>query len=300
MKVIVTGARGFIGQHVLHALVERDWDVYAITRREPPQKDDGVHWIVCDLLDLYCDPTFEERLDEIGATHLLHLAWYAEHGKFWSAEVNFDWVTASMALLRVFQRVGGHKVVFAGSCAEYDWSYGYCKEYQTPCEPASVYGRCKNSLQLLAKAWCDENDIEFCWGRVFLSYGPGEASGRLVPYIIRRLLDGQESVCVNGALYRDLLYVEDVARAFAVLLASDEDNGTFNVCSGEPVRIRDIISTVGQMIDRKCLVRCDKKNNTDEVPMLVGDNSRICSLGWAPLMSLHDGLLSYIRYIKGN
>ena len=53
---------------------------------------------------------------------LIHLAWYAEHGKYWTSPENVRWVEASLALLRGFAAAGGRRVVMAGTCAEYEWS----------------------------------------------------------------------------------------------------------------------------------------------------------------------------------
>src|SRR3974390_723916 len=98
-RVLLTGASGFIGSECLPFLAARGYDVHVLARK--PAWDgalplQSLHYHQCDLLDQDC----EALLAEIQPTHLLHLAWYAEHGKFWSALENLDWVAASLRLVR--------------------------------------------------------------------------------------------------------------------------------------------------------------------------------------------------------
>ena len=127
MKVLLTGATGFLGRYVLNQLQQAHIPVIPVGRVCPPGYSGD--YLIADLL----------RLDEIAAmvsqaqaTHLLHLAWFAEHGKYWDSVLNLRWTEATVRLVEAFSAAGGQRVVIAGTCAEYDWSYGYCREEITP------------------------------------------------------------------------------------------------------------------------------------------------------------------------
>ena len=100
-----------------------------------------------------------------------------------SAE-NFKWLEASISILRNFHQAGGHRVVMAGTCAEYDWNYGYCQEIITPCRPNTPYGVCKNALHELLCSYSKEQKLSSAWGRIFLPYGPDEDDRRLIPSLV--------------------------------------------------------------------------------------------------------------------
>lgn len=134
-RVLVTGASGFIGRHALPALQMRGYEVHAVARR--PLQLEGARWHAADLLD---EQAQAELLATVRPSHLLHFAWYAEHGKFWTAAENRRWVDATATLVQAFQRAGGRWVAATGSCAEYDWASGRCDELTTPIAPSTEYG----------------------------------------------------------------------------------------------------------------------------------------------------------------
>ncbi len=297
MRVIVTGTTGFIGRHVLPLLIDQGWEVFAVTRKSHGHQVTGVHWIEGDILGINTDQALQEKIRHAQATHLLHLAWFTKHGEFWNSEDNFRWVEASMGLLRAFHQGGGGKVVIAGTCAEYDWSYGYCREEVTPCRPASIYGICKHALHLMARAWCEHVGMELCWGRVFFPYGPGESKSRLIPYLVRSFRKGDVPICRNNGAFRDLIHVEDVARGFLVLLIKG-CKGAYNICSGVPVRICEVVQEIAKLFGIDELELSETHIADGEPPLLTGDNARLLALGWKPEVTLADGLKDYVEEEK--
>jgi len=210
-KVLVTGGNGFIGRHCLPLLLDQGYEVHIVDLTFVEEKNSDVQWHKANLLD----PGQVSRLmAQVQPTHLLHLAWYAVPGKFWTCVENFRWVQASLDLLQAFVSHGGHRVIMAGTCAEYDWKYGFCSEGMTPLLPATLYGACKHSLQVMMDAFSRQTGLSSAWGRVFFLYGPYEHSERLVSSVIRSVLKGDPALCSHGNQIRDFLHVEDVASAF--------------------------------------------------------------------------------------
>ena len=287
-KLLITGATGFIGRHVLATAVYKGYDVYAVTSGEPLPVTNDVKWVSLDLFDY---EQIKQKISEIRPSHLLHFAWYAEPGKYWTSIENAKWVQTSLQLLMLFQTHGGQRAVLAGSCAEYDWNYGYCSESVTPVVPNTMYGVCKNSLQQIVTQFSIQTGLSSAWGRIFFLYGPHENPKRLVPSVIRSLLQGNEALCSHGEQIRDFMHVQDVAEAFVALLDSDVQ-GPVNIATGNPVRIKNVVSMIAAKMKAEHLVRFGAiPTSPDDPPLLVADVRRIKNeVKWSPNLGLDQGI----------
>jgi len=289
-RVILTGANGFIGRHSISYLLERNYEVHALFYNHKPEfkEESNLIWHKCDILD---SSVQEKLFDEINASHMLHFAWYTVPGKYWTSIENLRWVQASIGLIINFAKNGGRRAVMAGTCAEYDWDYGRCFEKDTPLNPKSLYGACKNSLANIVKHFSAEANLSYAWGRIFYLYGPYENPDRLVPSVMGTLLKKEVMQCAHGDQIRDFLYIEDAASAFVSLLESNV-TGAVNIASGNPVAIRDVVNVIADKLDRRDLVRFGESTDALNGPkLLVADVERLNNeVGWKPSYDLDRGL----------
>jgi nucleoside-diphosphate-sugar epimerase len=179
----------------------------------------------------------------------------------------------------------------AGTCAEYDWNYGYCSESVTPRNPDSPYGICKHAMQEMLRAYSESTGLSSAWGRIFFLYGPYEHPNRLVSSVIRSLLSGELARCSHGNQIRDFLYVQDVADAFVALLESNVA-GTVNIASGKPIAIKEVVYQIAEQIGRLDLIQLGViPVAAKEPPLLVADIGRLSNeVGWFPKLDLYKGL----------
>jgi nucleoside-diphosphate-sugar epimerase len=293
-RVLVTGAGGFIGRHALAPLTGRELEVHAVSSRDR-EDEPGVRWHRADLLD---PGAAAPLIDEVRPTHLLHFAWYAEHGKFWTSTENVRWVEASLRLLRAFAEAGGERAVLAGTCTEYEWGGEEpLSERSSAVRPATLYGSAKHGLHSVAAAYARERGIGLAWGRIFFLYGPGEHPDRLVASLTRAMIEGRAAPTSSGELVRDFLHVADVADAFVALLESDVD-GAVNIASGQGAAIREVGERLGALTERPELLR------VGELPPRPGDPQRVVAdasrlrdeVGWAPRYDLDSGLRHTVEW----
>ena len=149
-KILITGASGFIGRHCLPLLLEKGFEVHALSLEPRSNLQKDIIWHSQNLLDY---ERTQRLMESLRPSHCLHLAWYTKAGKYWSSQQNLHWVSSSALLLDSFHQNGGERFVGAGTCAEYDWHYGHCVEMLTPIEPATLYGTCKSSFQKMLSSF---------------------------------------------------------------------------------------------------------------------------------------------------
>ena len=293
MKILLTGASGFIGSHVARTLLRARHEIHAIVR------PDDEMWRIRDILPLLrivsadlLDLAF--ALPPASFDACIHLAWYVEPGKYLESPQNKDWVEASLRLARLIKESGCRRFIAAGTCFEYATSDPPQRE-STPTEPSTLYVQSK--LKLLHEL--QAAGIEFAWVRFFYQYGPREDPRRLVPVIINSLLNAQEVKLVPGDRTRDYLYIEDVASAVCAV-AQSNITGAVNIGSGVPVTVHDIALKIGHLLDRVDLLQFGALPYSAKEPMqLLADNTKLReNTDWEPRVSLDDGLRQTVEWWK--
>lgn len=301
MKILFTGATGFIGSHLVRQLVKDDnCQVYALVRNKynlEKIKDllGKIELVEADLLDF---SQVNQIVEKIRPQQAIHSAWYAVPGKYLNSLENIDLVGASLNLAKQLAACGCEHFLGIGTCLEYDTSLGYLSEASLS-KPQSLYGGSKLSVQLLLEQISKITGMKNAWARLFYQYGPTEPEKRLIPAIIISLLQCQTVDLTPGEQVRDFLYIEDVANALKAI-ALQQQRGLFNIGSGQPVTVKEIALTIGNLIGKPELI------NLGALPYRQGDDLFICAnnhrlkevTGWYPNYSLRAGLQLTIDWWK--
>lgn len=293
MRILLTGATGFIGSHVARALVREGHKVHVLVRAESnlgriEDLTSSLHLIKGDLLN----PAFvlHPSAFDLG----LHLAWHVEPGNYLHQPQKEDWIVASLRLASALRDGGCRRFVATGTSFEYAPSDLPQRE-SSPTKPSTAYGQAKLELFEALRSI----DIDLAWLRPFYLYGPDEDQRRLVPVVINSLLRGQEIKLVPGERVRDYLHIEDVASAICAV-AGSQLTGAVNIASGVPITVREIALKIGEALDRVDLLKLGALPYAASEPLyLLADNTKLREgTGWKPRYPLDEGLRQTIEWWK--
>ena len=302
MKVLVTGASGFVGACVLRQLVREGKNDIAALVRQP-----GSAWRIRDELphvrvihagleDLH---EIEGALRDFQPTHLVHLAWSGVLGRNRNDPAQYHNVSQTMRLLDLALECGTRHFIGLGSQAE----YGPCEariDERTPTSPTTMYGASKLAACILAERLCALTGARFAWLRLFSSYGPRDNPEWMIPYLALKLLHREKPSVTAAEQLWDYIHVDDAAAAIVAVTKADGASGVFNLGSGSAPRLRDIIESVRDAIDPSLPVGFgDVPYRPDQVMHLEADITRLArATGWAPKVALAEGIRDTVEWYR--
>ena len=185
----------------------------------------------------------------------------------------------------------------AGSGLEYG-NYSSPQKEKKTCKPLSIYGKYKylSSNYLLKK----NVNFKVIILRIYQVYGPHQKFDRLIPYVISNCLKNKSFDCSDGAQFRDFLYIEDFLNLIVKIIKHRKNNSNiFNVGSGKPVRVRDVISKINKIIKKGKPKYGSIKMRPEETHDLYPDIKKISKkFSWKPKFELNLGLKKTINYYK--
>lgn len=282
-KVLLTGATGLIGKEAIKPLLDDGFEVYALSSKVH-ESQKKICWIQADLFD---NDAIEKVFEQIKPQYLLHFAWCAS-GDYLTSEDNSKYLDSSLKMLEAFKKNGGERAVMAGTCFEYKFKDTPLKE-DDELNPQTLYAKCKNELREKAEIFCTQTDISFAWGRIFYVYGYGENVNRLTPHVANLLREGKEAKITAGPLVRDYMFTKDIALAFVTLLSTNV-SGCVNICTNNPISIKDYVEKIASKLGKSDLLDFDDKIE-GQPKFIVGDNSRLINeVGYEIRYSINDAL----------
>lgn len=252
MKVLITGATGFVGQHVVPKLLERRHTVIAIARDEAKARNfpwfDAVRFVACDVHRALGNPL--ELFDKPDA--VVHLAWpgLPNYGSL----VHFEeTLPAAYRFLKSLVEGGVNHLLVAGTCFEYGMQSGPLSE-RASTKPANPYALAKDTLRKFLESLQKDRPFTLQWARLFYMYGPGQHPKSLLAQL-DRAVDDREPVfnMSGGEQLRDYLPVDEVAARLVLLVEHPECHGAVNVCSGKPISVRKLVEQ--RLAERKADIR---------------------------------------------
>ncbi|GMR24065.1 MAG: NAD(P)-dependent oxidoreductase [Acidobacteriota bacterium] len=300
MRVLLTGASGFIGSHVAELALSEGHEVMALVRRGSSLHRlegirDRLRLLEGDLLDA---AALEAPLRASVPEVCLHLAWYAKPGQYLRAHENLDCLKGSLTFMHILHQIGCQRLVIAGTSLEYESSTSAVAE-TSPIHPTTLYAAAKHSLFLAASTFDVHGEWSVASARIFCVYGPWEDPRRLVPGVISNLLAGEICELSHGEQIRDYSHVEDVASALWAI-AKSSAVGPINIGSSRPVTVAAIAEQIGEILGRLELLDFGARPlSPGDPPFLVANTDRLGNeLGWQPRYDLASGLAHVVNWCR--
>jgi nucleoside-diphosphate-sugar epimerase len=270
-RVLLTGGTGFVGRQVLASLLEKEVIVVPVVRNQSAGKLPVSSAIETPI---YTNNLFEEdeswwRRNLQGVDVILHLAWYAEPGRYQFSTENMKCLIGTLRMAQAAAEVGVNRIVGVGTCFEYAAS-DQPLSADSPLAALSPYAACKLAAYFTLSQMLPQFGVEFSWCRLFYLYGEGEDDRRLVPTLRQSLSQGRPVELTSGNQVRDFMDVSDAGREVTDVALSDSI-GAVNICSGKPVTVRELAESIADEYGRRDLLNFGvRKKNPVDPPYVVG------------------------------
>lgn len=275
MRIAVSGATGFIGQHVLREMRARGIEPTAITRR-PPQSCDSTtsEWVVMDIANHPPNPFEAMGRPDV----LVHLAWGGLPNYQSDHHVETE-LPAQLEFLTSCIRGGLRRLVVTGTCYEYGLLSGKLTE-DLRTEPCTQYGIAKDTLRKELIDLKTRYDFNMAWLRLFYTFGEGQSEKSLHRMLRAAIDQGASTFDMSGGdQLRDFLPIEEVARIIAEIALREDAMGVINVCSGRPTSIRDLAQSWVEELGATITLNFGRLPYSPQEPMdFWGDRRKLDSI----------------------
>ena len=269
--VLLTGATGFVGRHILAQLEKRGINTVIPVRKnwESRIEIDEALTRVVETIDLFAE-RYEWWCNTLeGVDTVIHSAWCAEPGFYLTSDKNLDCLSMTVLLAKAASCKGVIRFVGLGTCIEYEMS-DEPLNVDHPLSPTTPYSGAKVAAFHALQQWFSHTDISFLWCRLFHLYGAGEDPKRLFPAIHKSLQLGEKIDLTSGTQIRDFIQVEDAAR---LILdgAFSTCTGSANICSGKGQTVRELAEEIADHYERRDLLNFGARpENLFDPPKIVG------------------------------
>ena len=309
-RVLVTGADGFIGSHLVELLAQEGADITALVHYnslnswgwlEEVECLNSIHVAVGDIRDVHFCKVVMEKIEVV-----FHLAALISIPYSYNAPDSFvdTNVKGTLNLCQAARAIGVEKFIHTSTSEVYGTAKYVPIDENHPLNPQSPYSATKIGADAIALSFYSAFQLPVVVARPFNTYGPRQSARAIIPTIISQIAAGAPEVQLGElTTTRDFTYIEDTCRGFLAIAKLDKCLGeVFNIGSNQEIAIGDLFSLISSIMQSELLSRRDEKRLrpvTSEVFRLRCDNTKLQrAAGFEPRIRLRDGLARTVTWFR--
>jgi nucleoside-diphosphate-sugar epimerase len=294
-KVCIIGANGFLGSNLSNFLHSLDYQLLLISKNTNNISNIlPSHVFINSYLDSIQE--YEESLVKFSPDIMINFSWWGGNShKYVNDKRQFDInIYKNINLLKTIQQfIPKCRYVGAGSFAEYGSQTNPINE-DTKAKPDNYYGESKLFIKNYSENFCNQYNIDWTWIRPCFIYGPNDVSSRLIPTLTHKFINNETVYLDSCTKTIDYLYIEDFC-IFMHKLLENNKNGVYNVLSGQPFQLKDLILIMKKIINSKSKIFFQNTNINKEY--MGGNNTKITNAtGHTNLKTFEQGIELYLKY----
>ena len=297
MKILISGANGFIGKNLLKALDQPGNSIFAFVRNRskirPEQISKNVIFFEADLAKT---SSYIREVRDFNPEIVFHLAWDGIPDLGLRNSIK-SLNMSKFFLKTIISETNCSKIIITGSCLEYGCQVGKCYEYQQT-KVVNDFVWAKNAL----REWIFQESIDanfnIAWLRIFYVYGPGQRSGSLIPSVIEEISEsGNIPTIKNFDNANDFIYIDDLIDLMELLVEKNFSTNIFNVGSGYSSSVKSIIKEILKIFNMNEIQINTNKAQKGSIDFYADINKAQEILGWRPKTNITEGILKTCKYI---
>lgn len=313
-KILVTGADGFIGSHLVETLLEEGYEVRAFVLYNsfntwgwldtfPKEKLDKIEVFTGDVRDPNA-----VRQAATGVDAIFHLAaLIAIPYSYYAPDAYVDTnIKGTLNVLQAARDLNIERVLVTSTSEVYGTAQYVPIDEKHPFQGQSPYSATKIGADRIAESFYRSFELPVTIVRPFNTFGPRQSARAVIPTIITQLLSGKTEIKLGSLTpTRDFNYVKDTARGFVEIYRSDKTIGQeINIATQKEISIGQLAQELINQINPEAKIICDEQRlrpTKSEVERLLGSNVKIKELtAWEPKYTFEEGLAETIAFLKGN
>jgi nucleoside-diphosphate-sugar epimerase len=300
-RVLITGVSGFLGSQIAQELFYNGFELIALKRNASDLS--RCHEFSVNANWVNFSENWERKVIELNPQIIIHSAWEgvgATERDNWQIQTNN--LQFTLKLLSIAKEVNIEKFISFGSQAEYGYFSGVIDENYV-LQPKSAYGLSKYLCSQTIKVFCEQNNIDWYWLRLFSFFGEKEASNWFIPSLIKNISENKPMDMTPGEQRYAYMYIGDLAEIICNLIKSNASSGIYNLSSKNSVSLKEIVEKIINIIKPlKSQVNFGAIPYRHNQPMLIqGDVSKLeGEIGEFNETSFDNNLKKVVEYIINN